>query len=254
MAIEVSPLNILALGGAGTPPVTSFSDSMSVAPGARNLNTPPSEQWLLLMLGGDTPTAVCSLGNFLFGATLVGGGNGLSAAFTNYGGAPTYGMAMGICPTVAYIGSPIYTAKQKFVQMTFNSFVTQQTGIGILNFLDTSGVGVAGSNNICHDCYLVDMAGQPLRLERFNSGSAVTTLQAASALAINDVVRASFDFTNPAQVTIVVKKNGVTQYTIVDNAAARLPSSGLSFPVIASYAYSTGGNFLASNFSCGVGL
>lgn len=254
MAVIVRSLNILANSGAGGVAVTSFSDSMAIGPPlARNLMSPPTDNWLFLVLSGDTPTAPIAMGNFIFGQALSGGGNGMAAPFTNYGAA-TYGMATGICPAVAYVGSPIYNAKQKFVQFKFDSFVTQQTGIGIMNFLDTSGIGVAGSNNICHDCYLVDMAGQPLRLLRFNSGAAVTTLQAASALALNDVVRASFDFTNPAQVTIVVKKNGVTQYTIVDNAAARLPSSGLSFPVIASYAFSGGGSFLSSQFSCGVGL
>lgn len=231
---------------------------MSTSPSnPRNTYSPPSDNWLFLTVSGDIPTAICSIAGFAFGQALVGGGTGLSVTVQNFGAGPTYGLATAICPAVLYVGSPYYKSLQKFVQLKFNSGSFAQFGIGIMNFIDTSGNGVAGASNITHDAYVVDLVtgANPLRLQRFNSGALPTSLQnAVLTLAQGDVVRASFDFTNPAQVTITVLKNSVQQYQIVDNAVSRLPSSGLSFPVIVNYAGTSGASALASNFSAGIGL
>jgi hypothetical protein len=257
MAVEITPLSIL--GGVSAPPVTSFSDTMATAPAqARNVLAPPSEDWIYLTLGGDTPTAPTFIPTFTFGNALSGGGFGLSCGFVTYGGT-TYVMACGICPVVCYVKSPYYTSLTKFVQCTFDSAAAMIGCIGITNFIDTSGTGVGGSNNICHDGYMVDLSPAGVgaggdRLQRFNSVANPTSLNAGTALVTNDVIRASFDFTNPAQVTITVAKNGVTQYSVVDNSANRMPSSGLAFPVIAIYSLAGGAAFKAKNFSCGIGL
>jgi hypothetical protein len=256
MAVEVGTINILSAGQAL---ITGFTDTMAVAPGiARNILSPPSEDWIYLNLSGDTPTAGPFLPNFTFGNALAGGGLGLASSFVSYAGT-TYSMACGISPVVCYVKSPYYTSLTKFVQCTFDSAAAMIGCIGICNFIDTSGTGAAGSSNINHDAYMVDLSPAGVgagadRLQRFNSGAGPTSLNAGVALVVNDVIRASFDFTNPAQVTVTVKKNGVTQYTVVDNNVNRMPSSGLAFPVIAVYSIAGGASFKAKNFSCGVGL
>lgn len=241
-----------------TPPVKLFTDSMAIAvANQRNQLSPPSDTWLYLVLGGDTPwSSPVGMANYAFGQALSGGGGtglGISLAL----GVPGYGLATAIAPVPTYIGSPVYTSPTKFVQYTFNNVSNSQIGIGILSFADLSGTGVAGSNNIVHDCYLVDQLWTPSlgppRLVRFNASGGPTVLNSGSVnMAQGDVLRVSFDFTNPAQVSIKITHNGVVEYTQVDNNAARVSSQ--SFPIISAFALANAAAGGFKNFSCGVGL
>jgi hypothetical protein len=247
MAVEVSPLNVLGGGSLG---VASFSDTLAVAPsGPRNIISPPSEDWMYIPLGGDTPTAGAALPTFTFGNVLSGGGGtgliigDVSYAFT------TYSFAAGIMPVVMGIGSLFYKAKQKFVQITFNNFSLETASIGMGNYIDASGTGVAGQSAICHDAYTLDIGGT---LQRWNSGATNTVLVAGFSPVQGDVLRLSVDFTNPAQATIVVKRNGVTQSTTNDVSGNRL--TGLAFPFIQANSFGAAPTSGWKNFSCGIGL
>jgi hypothetical protein len=68
-------------------------------------------------------------------------------------------------------------------------------------------------------CLLVDQtpAGQMYRV----NGNAFTALGAGFAVAAGDILRLEATI-NPGDVTLVAKKNAVTQVTVVDNAASRL--------------------------------
>lgn len=245
------------------PPITSFSDSLAVAPpSARNPISPPSDNWVLVPLGGDSPyTNPLSFPNFNFAQTLSSsGGFGLGITQVQFGANPPYSFAAGIIPVVAYVGSPIYLATQKFVQITYNNITANlmQTVLGVVNFVDASGTGVAGNGAICHDAYaLLDQNGNAGTgmpgVYRFNSGATLANIFAATGnLAQGDVVRLSFDFTNSAQVTIVAKRNGSTVFTGTDTAASRL--TGPCSPFIGCTVMANGGSAGYKNFSCGIGL
>ena len=251
MTVNINFLNF------GSPPVTSFSDSMAVGPAfPRNPISPPSDKWIYIPLGGDTPTAGAALPSFAFAIALNGGGFGLGISQISYA-FTTYSFSAGITPVSMFVGSRFYNASQKFVQYTFDRISNGSVGIGICNYVDATGVGSNGSGQINHDCYLVDQggggAGVP-GLIRFNSGANNVILNAGTGtLQQGDVCRVGFDFTNPAQVSIQVSTNGVLRYTQVDNAANRL--TGPAFPIIACYSMGGAGvNAGSKNFSCGIGL
>jgi hypothetical protein len=246
-----------------TPPVTSFSDTMGTAPlNSRNVISPPSDNWVLVPLGGDSPYSnPISVPNFKFGQTLSGGGGfGLGIVQTQFGANPPYSFAFGIIPVVAYVGSVIYNATTKFVQVTYNNITANlmQTVLGVVNFIDASGTGVAGNGAICHDAYaLVDQNGNVGTglpgVYRYNSNANLTNLFAAAGnLAQGDVVRLSFDFTNASQATIIGKRNGTTVFTVVDNSATHLLKT--CSPFIGCTVMANAGSAGYKNFSCGVGL
>lgn len=233
-----------------------YTDSLAVAPGLpRNVLSPPSDNWILTCLSGDSPYSspidVPSIG---FGQSLSGGGGtGMKITTTQWGANPPYSLAMGIIPVIlAAVTSGYYTATQKFVQYTFNSSANIQAGIGIVNFVDATGTGAAGSSNINHDCYLVDESGGHYRILRFNSGAAVSILASVGTPTQGDVVRLSCDFTNVSQVTLTLTVNSVVISTVVDANANRL--TGPAWPVIAAYSMATGADHEAKLFSCGIGL
>jgi hypothetical protein len=243
-------------GGASL--VTFFADSLAIAPAApRNVISPPSDNWIYVPLGGDLPVSnPIAMATYTFGQLLSGGVTGLKFGQVQYGVNPPYSFATGIIPRVAYVGSPIYAAKIKFVQYTFNNIANAQFGIGIVNFTDATGTGSAGTAQINHDAYIVDQggggAGTP-GLIRYNSGANNIVINAGTGAAqLNDVIRVSFDFTNPAQASIQVRRNGVLTYTQVDAAANRLTGNGCPVIAVISLANALAGG--CNNFSCGVGL
>jgi hypothetical protein len=180
---------------------------------------------------------------------------------TQFGANPPYSFAFGIIPVVAFVGSFIYKASQKFVQITYNNVTPNlmQTVLGVINFDDATGTGVAGNGAICHDAYaLLDQngnvgTGMP-GVYRYNSGVAGPTNLFANTgnLAQGDVVRLSFDFTNASQVSIIAKRNGATVFSGVDNSANRL--TGQCAPYIGCTVMANAGSAGYKNFSCGIGL
>jgi hypothetical protein len=251
MAVEVAPLNIL---GVPNPPITRFTSSLAVAPGtARNIISPPSDDWIYIPTGGDTPTAGAALGTYNLGTALVGGGFGLGMSRSSYA-FTTYSFATALCPAVLYLTNPsFYNAKQKFIQITFDSVSLLAASMGFMNYIDASGTGVAGTGAICHDAYTcrIDTRSQ---IDRWNSGATVTNLHASSgAPVLNDVYRFSIDQTTPGQVTVRYTLNGVFQFSVVDNAAGFV--SGPLFPIIGSFQFAGAGSTLTcKNFDCGIGL
>jgi hypothetical protein len=229
---------------------------MAVGPGApRNVVAPPTENWVYVVLGGDPIYAapVC-MPTFGFGATLAGGGGlGCSLQATYFAPNPAYNIVSAISPIVAYVGSQIYLAKQKFIQIVFNDATGMAPVMGFANFLCASGTGANGQNQINNDAYTfrIDTRGF---FQRWNSVANPTLLHAdLGGVTQGDVHRMSLDQTVPGQVSITYTLNGVVQYTVVDNAANRVGNS--CFPIIGNVQFAgagpTGGVKL---FDCGVGL
>lgn len=259
-----NPLNLTGLQPpcppvSGGPPAgtSSYSDTLAIAPAnARNVISPPSDDWAYVILGGDsTYSSPITMPTFLFAATLSGaGGLGLAIGQSEWGANPPYTLAAGIVPLNVFTKtSGYYIANQKFVQYTFNSNTAIQAGEGIFNFVDASGTGVAGNGNICHDCYLVDTAVSHYRVQRFNSIANPTQLMSVGTPTQGDIVRLSFDFTNALQVTITLKVNGLVAGVAIDNSANRI-TTGLAWPVIAGYSLANTALAEYKNFSCGTGL
>jgi hypothetical protein len=252
MAVEVSTNNILSGSGAS---VSRFTDSLKVGPtNPRNIIGPPTNNWIWAPLSGDTPTAGAFIPGFNFGAVIPAPGNlGCAINPVSYAGT-TYSFCGGIIPAVAYVGSPIYNAKTKFVQVAFNTIANGVVGIGYGNYEDVSGTGIGGSSNINHDAYVVQWGAASYSLQRYNSGAGTVSLQAVGAALVGgDVIRMSMDTTVPGQTTIIVLKNGVAPVpTTVDNNALRL--SGGAFPFICFVNFAAGFAGTVFNFDCGVGL
>jgi len=258
MAIEVTPLNVLS-GGLVIP--SSFTDPLDNSFGANPNNTTFNNfNWYFTLLGLGTPLANPPQvnGAYLFGQPLSGGGGtGMTTGITQFGANPPYFITNGIIPIRLLpafndlsIGSAFYIAKKKFVQFTFNALgANNAAGVGLINFEDLSGAGAGGNSQIDHDAYILRCDGF---LIRYNSGSANSVLQGGIAFAQGDIWRIGFDASNAAQTVIILKKNGVTQFTITDNNANRL--TGNAFPVICCIASSVGvWQFEIKNFSCGLG-
>jgi hypothetical protein len=186
----------------------------------------------------------------------------LSVSILQTAANPTYFAAGGIIPIPLYSTNlPFYLATQKFVQFTYNSGVNVVFGLGVMNFEDFSGVGGAGSSRICHDAYHIQFGavGAGGDLFRDNSGALSTSLHGATNnVAQGDVWRLSYDASVVGQVTLIGTRNGVIQYTVVDNSANRLGpkggTSGGSFPFISMISAATGAVMEVKNFSAGVGL
>jgi hypothetical protein len=233
-----------------------YTDSMATGPGApRNVISPPTENWVYIVLGGDSPySAPVAMPTFGFGTVLAsGGGLGCGLGASYFAPNPTYNITSAISPIVAYVGSQIYLAKQKFIQIVFNDATGMAPVMGFANFLCASGTGVAGQNAINQDAYTfrIDTRGF---FQRWNSGATVVTLHAdLGGVTQGDVHRMSLDQTVPGQVSITYTLNGVVQYTVVDNAVGRVANS--CFPIIGNVQFAgagpTGGVKL---FDCGVGL
>jgi hypothetical protein len=173
-----------------------------------------------------------------------------------FGANPPYTCAAGIVPLVCDVGSLYYNAQKKFIQITFNDNTGGAPVIGWANYLDVSGSGVAGNDQINHDSYAIRIDRQVL-MTRYNSGgpNGGTVLVADNGIAAaqGDIHRFSIDQTVLGQVTLVHTRNGVIQNTVVDNAASRVANQ--LFPFIGNLQFSgvgpTGG---VKNFSCDLGV
>lgn len=249
-SILVSTLPVAA----GVKLPTFFSDSMGVAPAnPRNSLSPPSDNWLYTIVSGDPPLSTpVAIGQFGFGQTLAGGGGvGCTIGQVIFSVNPLYFLTAGISPIVAYIGSPIYTAKQKFLQFTSNDWTNSPSmAFGYMNFIDATGTGAAGNKSVNHDGYFIDTTGAIIRS---NSVAAPTTLHAGTVTyPQGTVVRLSIDQTVAGQVTLTLSYGGVVQYSSVDNNANRV--SGPMFPLLCITNMTSTSSGGMKNFSCGVGL
>jgi hypothetical protein len=256
--MEISTSTFGPFGGS---PPTSFVDPLSNASGSiagpLNLATVNTFNWFFSFLGWDTPFATPAdfITFFSFGQTLSGGGGtGLTVSGQAFG-AGTYNWFCGIIPTRMAPGlgpftSPYYASKTKFVQFTFNAINANCAGgVGIINFEDLSGTGVAGSSNICHDAYILRCDGNMIR---HNSGAANSVLQGGIVFTQGDVWRMSMDATAASPTVIRLTKNGTLFATINDNNVNRLQGPGM--PFIGAVMVGPGPQFEIKNFSCGVGL
>jgi hypothetical protein len=249
MSVKINFLNF------GKAPVLNFSDSLATAPAqGRNVVNPPSEDWIYIVLSGDTPySSPIAMPTFTFGQPLAGGGGtGCALLSTFWAANPTYTLASAIAPITTYVGSPVYKSQKKFVQVTFNDSTASAPVIGFANFICASGTGSAGQSLINQDAYTVrcDLRGN---LQRWNSGAAVTTLHGTIAgIAQGDIHRLSMDQTVGGQVSLTYTLNGVAQYTVVDNAATAV--TNFTFPFLGNVAFANGATGGVKLFSCGTGL
>jgi hypothetical protein len=243
---------------AAAPVVTGLTDSLGTAPAfARSVIGDPSDSWSYRILGGNTPIAnPPALPTFNMGAALAGGGgNGLGLGALYFGANPPYTIAAGIVPLVCDVGSAYYNAQKKFIQITFNDAAGMAPVIGWCNFIDLSGSGVAGNDQINHDAYAFRIDNRGL-LTRYNSGgpNGGTVIHAVGGAPVQgDVHRLSIDQTVAGQVTLIYTLNGVVQYTVVDNAANRVANQ--LFPLIGNLQFAGAGpSGGCKNWSCGLGL
>jgi hypothetical protein len=243
--------------------VDPLDNSFGANTGPLNLASVNNFNWFYSILGWDTPflTPVEFMNAFSFGQALSGGGGtGMTSGLSQMGANPPYMVPCGIIPIRLMPGLPsnvassYYSAKQKFVQLTFNALgANNSAGFGLINFEDKTGTGVGGASNICHDAYIIRMDGFFIR---YNSGAANSVLNniGAGNFVQGDVWRLSMDATNAAQTVCVLTRNGTTFATITDNNINRL--TGPAMPVIAGIASSAAlgaWQFEVKNFSCGLG-